>query len=203
MILQGKVGPPSGALAVDSNPALRIDRTGAVITSLIHGDMFEAANNETLFVVANQAAVATTAAMATTWTGLLVGNPTTSSKDLVMRGFGYANTVAVPTATVIGLMTGTGATATASLTPRNRKVGASGASAAVANAAQTLPGTPVLEQVFSSAGTVATTGQGSPMTWVKLDGSMILTPGAFVATYSFAANTAAWIFAFLWEEVVR
>lgn len=193
----------SDSLAAGQGYALRLDNTGGMVTGLAHGEMYESTYRESVFVVANQAAVATTAAMATTWTGLLVGNPTTSTKNLVMRGFGYANTVAVPTATVIGLMTGTGATCTASLTPRNRKVGASGSSIAVANAGQTLPGTPVLEQVFSAAGTVATTGQGSGVQWVLLDGSMILTPGAFVATYSFAANTAAWLFSFLWEEVAR
>jgi hypothetical protein len=203
MLIQGQVGPISvtSSIAAGVQAPIRQGNMGEQIVSELHGRYYEPVYRRSVFTIANQAAVAVTAAMATTWTGLLVGNPTTSTVNLAILGFGYTTTVAVPTATSIGLMTGVGATVTASLTPRNRYVG--GASAqALANAGQTLPGTPVLEQVFGNAGTLATTGYGvQPGTWIDLGGSLILPPGAFVASYSFAATTAAWIFSFLWEEV--
>jgi hypothetical protein len=33
------------------------------------------------------------------------------------------------------------------------------------------------------------------------DGDIIIQPGQFLATYSSAANTAAYLFSFTWEEV--
>lgn len=165
------------------------------------GKYSEAASKQRIFVVANQAAVAITAAMATTYTGLVVGNPTTSNVNLVVLKFGFASTVAVPTATVIGLMTGTGASVASALTPRNRYVGGV-SSVAWAEDSCTLPGTPVLEQVFASAWTAATTaGSVYSKADIDLDGSLVLPPGAFVAAYSTAANTAAWIFSLMWEEI--
>lgn len=156
-----------------------------------------------VFVAANQAAVALTAAMATTYTGLVLGNPTTSQFDIVLLRFGFSFTVAVPTATVIGLMTGTGASIVGAISGRNRLVGGPAPVGQVDDAC-TLPGTPVLEQIFSQARTEATTAGGlGPVTEVDLDGSLILPPGAFVAVYSFAANTASLIASFMWKETPR
>jgi len=181
-----------------------VDADGKIIAVPGGGKYAQDVSEGRVFVAANQAAVALTAAMATTYTGLVLGNPTTSSVDLVLLRFGYSFTVACPTAaTVIGLMTGTGASVVGSITPRNRYVG--GASAVgVVDDACTLPGTPVLEQIFGQVGTLATSGtQLGPVTNIDMDGSLILTPGAFVAAYSFAANTACAIFSFMWKEVPR
>jgi hypothetical protein len=91
--------------------------------------------------------------------------------------------------------------AAAAITPRNRFVGGP-ASVAIVDNACSLTGTPVLEQVFGQAGTLATTGtQLGPATEIDLDGSLIIPPGYYVAAYSFAANTAAFIFSFMWEEL--
>lgn len=182
----------------------RAAKDGALVVAQATGKYTEAARAGRLFVAANQAAIALTAAMSTTYKGLVLGNPTTSSVDVILHRFGYSLTVALPTAaTVIGLMTGSGASLTGSITPRNRLVGGPAASALVDDDC-TLPGTPVLEQVFGQAGTLAVTGtQLGPVTEIDIDGSVILPPGAFVAAYSFAANTACAIFSFLWEEVPR
>ena len=203
MLVQKQVGSiaTTASLASGTQVTGRAGNMGEDIFSELHGRFYEATYRRSMFVIANQAAVATSAALTTTWTGLLVGNPTTSTVNLVMLGFGYANTAVPSAATTLGIMTGTGASVTASLTPRNRYVGGAAANA-LSNAGQTLPGTPVLEQVFASVGTLAVTGYtilGS--NWIWLDGSLVLPPGTFVATYSTAANTAAWIFSFLWEEV--
>lgn len=199
MQAEGRVGLISAAEGT-VNP-LRLNEEGALVVAAGCGKYYEATKNGQVFAVANQAAVALTAALATTYTGLVVGNPTTSTKNLVLLGLGYASTVAIPTATALGIMTGSGASVTSSLTPRNRLVGGA-ASVAWAEDSCTLPGTPVLEQVFATAWTEATTaGTLSQPNWLDLDGSLILPPGAFAAVYSAAANTAAFLLSFLWQEV--
>lgn len=192
------------SLGAGQKGALRHNLDSALIVAQGSGKYTEGVREGRVFVAANQAAVALTAAMATTYTGLVLGNPTTSSIDVVLYQFGYTFTVAAPTAaTVIGLMTGTGASIAGSITPRNRYVGGAAAVAQVDDGC-TLPGTPVLEMVFGQVGTLATTGTAvGPCTLVEIDGSLILPPGAFVAAYSFAANTACAIFSFMWEEVPR
>ena len=183
------------------NP-LRSGTEGGLVLDL-HGKYYEAVKAGRVFVACNQAAVAVTAAMATTYTGLVVENPATSGKDLVMLRFGYTATIAAPVAaTVLGLMTGLDAgDAAAAITPRNRYVGGP-ASVAIVDNGCTLTGTPVLEQVFSQVGTGATTVPlvAQPCE-IDLDGSLIIPPGYYVAVYSFAANTAAFIFSLMWEEV--
>jgi len=207
MEFEGKVGIQT--LANGGKAPLRLNTEGAAVVSQAHGKYYEAVKAGRVYVAANQAGVALTAAMATTYTGLVLFNPTASTKDFVLLGCGYATTVAVPTATVIGLMTGTVVTnatmdAATSVTPRNRLVGSANTSSAIVDGGCTLNGTPVLEQVFGSAWTEATTaGTTGPNTWQDLDGSMIVQPGSYVAFYSFAANTAAFILSFLWEEVPR
>jgi len=191
-------------VAYGATHGLRSNIDGAVVAQQAGGKYTEAVREGRVFVACNQAAVAVTAAMATTFTGLVVFNPAMSNKNLVMLGFGYASTVAVPTATALGIMTGVNAgDAAAAITPRNRLVGGP-ASIAIVDNGCTLTGTPVLEQVFTTAWTEATTaGTIGPTHMIDLDGSLILPPNAYVASYSTAANTAAFIFWFMWEEVPR
>jgi hypothetical protein len=89
-----------------------------------------------------------------------------------------------------------------SYTLATEDVSTDGTATAVDDNACTLNGTPVLEQVFGSAWTEATTaGSTGPNTWANIDGSLIIKPNSYVAFYSFAANTAAFICSILWEEV--
>ena len=61
--------------------------------------------------------------------------------------------------------------------------------------------TPVLEEIYSTHGTVATTGQGGSVNIVEIDGGLIIPPGFYVASYTSAATTAAFIFSLKWTEV--
>ena len=181
-----------------------VDSDGKLITVSTGGRLENAASAGRLFAAANQAAVALTAAFATSYTGLVIENPSTSDKNIILHQVSYACTVAVPTATVLGLMTGLDAgDAATAITPRNRLKSSSAASSvAVVDNGCTLTGTPVLEQVFTTAWTEATTaGTLAQPNVVNLDGSLVLGPGYYAAIYSAAANTAAFIFGFLWEEV--
>lgn len=202
MVLSGRVGEisPSASQSANTVVDFPLDNTGTPLVSELHGKYYATTYRRHMFVIANQAVVTTSAALTTTYTGLVLGNPTTSTVNLVVQSFGCAQ-VAVGAAAAVGIMTGSGATVTASLTPRNRYV--SGASAqALANAGQTLPGTPVLEQVFGSVGSLATTGYALQNgIYVDLAGSLILPPGAFVAAYTTIATTSSLIFSFTWEEI--
>ncbi len=176
---------------------LRLSHSGALVVSQ-GGKYADAALAGRVFNVANQAAIATTAALATTWTGLCVGNPVGSGVNVRLIAFGFPLTLAGPAAGAIGIMTGT-QTTTASLTPRNALIGGP-ASKVYANAGQTI-GTPVLDRVVGSYGTAATTAFQVMPAYIDLDGAIVVTPGTFAATYTTTACTAAFIFSFTWEEV--
>lgn len=207
MKVEGKVGyidvddGTENPLVTENNGALVVTQSGGKYTSAVRAGR--------VYAAANQAAVALTAAMATTYTGLVLFNPATSTVDMALLQFGFQFTVAVPTATVIGLMTGTVVTAAtmdaaAAITPRNRLTGRANASQAIVDNGCTLNGTPVLEQVFAQGGTLATTGTAvGPMTFADIDGSLVIQPGSYVAVYSFAACTASAICSFVWEELPR
>ena len=196
--MYGKVGAQD--LDSGSSGPLRLDSDGALFTRNIAGKYTEPAMAGRLFSVANQAAIATTAALATTWTGLGVCNPTGSGKNLIIHEFAWALSVVSPADGVLGLMTSDDTGFADSLTAKAAMNGA-GSSVAYCDAGATIA-TPVLERVVSTYGTGAvTTWQGAGPQVCKLNGSIVLGPGRSVLTYTFTACTAAFIFSFLWEEV--
>lgn len=156
-----------------------------------------------LYTVANQAAKTTTAALATTFTGLSITNPATNTKSLVIIEFGWAQ-FAVGAAGAIGLMGGAVASthnAAAELTPKNMQLNSANTSVALVDTDCTIA-TPVLWRVCGSMGSVATTGYGAqPPNIYKVDGSIIIPPGYFIATYTTTVQTSALLFHFVWEEV--
>jgi hypothetical protein len=196
----GRVGLQSPAAGVSAPP--RLDRAGRLVVEIGGAKYAEDARRGRLFSVANTAAVALTAALATTYTGLVLGNKAASAKNLELLALAWANTAAVATATALGLMSGQMTEiATNPLTPKNRLIGGPAASGAWASSGGTI-GTPTLDFVFAPAGTLATTGYSlGPWNWIDLEGSTILTPGSFAAIYSAAANTATMLFTFLFREV--
>lgn len=179
--------------------APRMGRQGDTVVSQLQGRLFESASRGTLFGVCNQAAVTTTAALATTFTGLAIANPSTSGKLLVLRRFQCAQ-FAVGAAAAVGIMVGSGAAA-GSLTVRPAKVGTTLNSATTASAGATIA-TPVLERIYGSVGSLATTGYGlMPAINVELDGDLIIPPGYYAASYTSVVTTSALLFGFVWDEV--
>lgn len=161
---------------------------------------YDAAINGRLFSVANQAAVATTAALATTWTGLGVANPTGSGKNFVFYEFGWSMAVAGSDDGAVGLMTATPGDMAAALTAKPAMNG-KGSSVSYCDNGAT-PGTPILERICGDYGTGATnlfTGVGPHI--YQIEGSIILPPGRALLNYTTTATTAAFIFYFLWEEI--
>lgn len=175
-------------------------KQGDVIVSELHGRYYEQTYRGNMFSVQTQGTgVTTTAALATTFTGLAVGNPAGSGVNLVMNKFTCAQ-FAVGAAATIGVM-GAAGSITASLTPQSRVIGGGQVSKATATAGQTIS-TPVLISTFGSVGSLATTGYGLEAgILVDFEGSIIVPPGSFIASYTAIVTTSALQFSFAWEEV--
>lgn len=203
MLIQGQVGPLTTTASVSPGiqAPIRQDNMGAQVVSEYMGRYGEAAYRRQTFVVANQSGVTHSAALTTTFIGLCVGNPASSSVNLHLLGFGWSLLVASAATAGIGIMTGTG-TITGALTPRNRYVGGA-AGQGLATGGMTLPGTPVLEQVVGQVGTVAITSwPPASGTWTWLDGSLVLPPNTFAASYMTTASGASgFIGSFMWQEI--
>ena len=198
MQIEGKVGLISVSDGT-VNP-LATDTDGALFVRNLPGKYTAAAMAGRLFSVANQAAVATTTALATTWTGLGVCNPTGSGKNLILYEFGWAMTVVGSDDGAVGLMSASDTGMADSLTAKCAMNG-TGDSVAYCDAGATI-GTPILERICGTIGTGATTTQISvPQSIYEIDGSIILPPGRSILTYTTTATTAGAIFYFLWEEV--
>ncbi len=177
----------------------RAGKQGDLIESKLHGDLYEQAYRGNLFSVANQAAVTTTAGLATTFTGLAIANPAGSGVNLVIRLF-ECSQFAVGAAGAVGVMVGAGAAA-GSLTVRNAKVGGPASATTTASAGATIA-TPVLERICGSVGSVATTGYGlAPAICYDFEGGLIIPPGYYAASFTSAVTTSALLFGFVWEEV--
>lgn len=181
------------------NP-LRMDTDGALIVKNGGGKYAEAARAGRLFSVCNQTNVTTTAALATTWTGLGVGNPATSGKDYIFHEFGWAQEVVMNTEGTVGLMVATVGDMAQTITPRCAKYGASTTVALTDNGATI--GTPILIRVFGSTmeGAISTVPSLSGNIY-NIDGSIVIPPGYALLSYTFAIQTTSIQFHFVWEEV--
>jgi hypothetical protein len=184
------------------------DRDGIVRTPLcddegsiiVKGTLADAAIEGRLFSIANQAAVNTTAALNTTWTGLGVGNPATSGKNYVFHEFAWTIEDNDDDSGAIGLMIATVGDMAQALTPRCARYGYKTTVALVDDAAT--PGTPILVRVCGSwyQGANTVTNAVGPQTY-NINGSIIIPPGYALLSYTGVASTGKLIFHFLWEEV--
>jgi hypothetical protein len=193
--MYGKLGVQ--ALTGNQVGPLRLDSMGRLVVA---NDLSEAAIAGRLFSVANQAAVAVTAALTTTWTGLGVCNPTGSGKILIVREFGWSSNVVNPAEGVLGLMTATDTGFASDLAARCVRNGYKTSVAYCDN--QATISTPVLERILGSTmeGAITTIPQLAANI-VDLNGSIVLAPGRSVLTYHSVGGTASLMFHFLWEEV--
>ena len=79
------VGGNTPAATGTTPQVLRVDPTGALSYSKIHGDYYEAAVRKTVFSGSNISAVTTSAGFATTHTGYCLANPIGSTVNLVLN----------------------------------------------------------------------------------------------------------------------
>lgn len=174
-----------------------LDPDGAV---RVRGGLADAALAGRLFQVSNQAHITTTAALATTWTGLGVGNPATSGKNYIFWEFGWAQEVVMNTEGSYGLMYATVGDMAQAITPVCCKIGAA-TSAALCDNGATI-GTPILLRNFGSSmeGAISTVPSLGGNIY-DLKGSIVIPPGYALLTYTFAIQTNSVLFHFVWEEV--
>ena len=198
MQAEGRVGVITGAVG-SVNP-LRTATNGALIVQSGGGTMAEAAIAGRLFSVANQTNVTTTAALATTWTGLGVGNPATSGKLYVFHEFGWAQEIVFNTEGVVGLMVSVVGDMAQAIVPRCARYGYTTTSALTDNAATLVA--PILLRVCGSTmeGAITTAPSLNPNIY-RIDGSIVIPPGYALCTYTFAIQTTSIQFHFVWEEV--
>lgn len=198
MQISGLVGQPQKFADGTNNVPMRTGSLGSLIQDQLHGPYYETAYRGNMFRIASQAAVTTTAGLATTWTGLAISNPAGSGVNAVINFFTCAQ-FAVGAAAAIGIMTGSGAAA-GSLVPKNAIIG--GPTGKVTASAGATIATPVLDIVLGQAGSLATTGYGVvPAIAFDLGGSIIVPPGFYAASFTSIVTTSALLFGFQWEEV--
>lgn len=193
--MYGKTGEQS--LASGGSGPVRLATDGSL---MVIGGLQAAALAGRLFQVSNQAHITTTAALATTWTGLGVGNPATSGKLYVFHEFGWAQEVAMNTEGSYGLMYATVGDMAQAITPVCCRIGHA-TSAALCDNGATI-GTPVLIRNFGSSmeGAISTVPSLGGNIY-KLDGSIVIPPGYALLTYTFAIQTNSVLFHFVWEEI--
>jgi hypothetical protein len=201
MMVWAKVGRQ--ALGAGSSGPLRSDLDGALVVSQ-GGKYSEAALAGRLYGVANQAAVAVTAAYAATFTGLAVGNPATSGVNCKLINMSFSNTVVGVSVGTVGIMGGVSniVPITAVLTIQNQKLDGP-LSKCTATGGQTINAAPAptLLRVVGITGTGAVTTWRSGIVSCDLDGAIVIPPGCYWATYCFMLATASLQFSFAWEEV--
>lgn len=152
--------------------------------------------------------VTTSVAANTTYTGLCLTNPKTSTVNLVVSKVGFAFKVAFSAASTIGIMVGSNTTAvtqTTPITPISNRVGQGLTSNGLAASAVTFPSAPTLAYVLGAGLTAAiTTTPFGESNFVDLSESIILPPGSYAALYtSTASGTNSTACSITWEEVPR
>ena len=106
MLIQAQVGPAvsSTSLGAGTNPNLRLDNLGGLTGTQLLPRYYEMTYRRQTYTIANQSGVTTSAALTTTYVGLCIANPTTSTINTVITKVGYAFTVAPVAAMVVGIM---------------------------------------------------------------------------------------------------
>lgn len=200
----------------NTNPiTARAGKQGETIVSELHGRYYEQAYRGNMFRVANATAQTTSAgtvASGTAFTGTGLYNPLGSGVNLALLKHEFAFLVAFAASSGLGLQVGilttTGPTAITSIPATNALTSGSGTSLSYTGKAQafssiTIASTGTLTKIIGAGLTGAiTTVPVVPNTVVEMDGSLIIPPGGFVATYtSTASGTASALYGFVWEEV--
>lgn len=179
----------------------RVDRTNARVVVDAHGRYFEAASRGLMFSAANQAAQAVSAALATTYTGILLYNPVGSGRILVPTKVKFALSVAPAAIATLGILGGFSATGgvtaqTTKLGVQNCRIGDTSTGVGIALSAATIV-TPTwifqLEDGFTAA------ALPNPTIPYDFEGQFAILPGGFLGVGALTAVTGLGSIA--WEEV--
>lgn len=201
MLIQGQVGPTSTqSVQPGATPTVRLGQLGDVIVSELHGRYYETTFRKNMFTAVLTAGTTTSAGLSTTFTGLLLLNPNNSTANFVINKVGMSFGVAFAAAAAIGLQTGNQSTALLSgLTTTNTSITSNYVSRITSQgltySAATTTG-PALASVFGTGLTGAiTTVPAYNGILVDLEGSIVVPPGGWVATYTGTASGASGLLA--------
>src|SRR5436853_4378461 len=198
MSLQQRIGPL--APSADNTPApLRGTRDGATATQEAHAKYQEAVYRGNVFVASNNAGSAIPTALAAACTGLILTNPPTSGKNLVLLECAVASTAPAigQVSTIVLAYTGslgTNVVHTTPLTITNALLGSPIKSVALADSSATLPSVPYVVRAITSMTGSAQSAKD------LIDGALILAPGSAIATFSLTVATTA-VTHMIWEEI--
>lgn len=182
-------------------------KQGDTVVSELHARYYEQTYRGNMYggAIAGQV---TSVGLTAVYTGLLLSNPIGSPVNLVLNKCGYAFIVAFAAGSAVGLFTGfngsTNVTHTTPVQPRNQLfTGAAGGGRGLLDSSATMPTAPTLNTLFGAGltGAITTTPFGLAGL-VELEGSLILSPGAYAGFYtSTASGAAGGSLSFSWEEV--
>jgi hypothetical protein len=182
----------------------RADRSGAGLVSQLHARYAQTTLDGAMFSASIQSVATTTVGLATTYTGLVISNPITSTVNMVLTKASIMQSVIQSTqieayAIAVGFNASTNVTHTAALTPVSNKIGSGLTAVGKADTSATLPTAPTYHTFVQNTGTATANGTGAV---IDLEGSIILTPGAYACWVTPAqASVAGLWFSFNWEEV--
>lgn len=198
----GQVGPQ--VLQDGTISTKRLGKAAETVVQELHGRYYEQAYRGNVFSVASQAVATTTVGLATTYTGLVVSNPTNSTVNLALLKATMMQSVIQATqpeafAIAFGYNATTNVTHTTPATPQPTRIGSGATSAARADTAATLPTAPVYGAFVQNTATATANGPGGLL---DFEGSVLLIPGAYALWVTPAqASVAGMWFSFMWEEV--
>lgn len=200
MFIQAVTGPQVNATG--ANPTVRAGNSGELSVADVHARYQEAVYRGNVFIAATQAAVTFSVGLTTTTcVGLILSNPPSSGKNLVLLQAEFSNTgVVVGTVGISAFpYSATAIPHTTPLTPISALLGSGLTPVGKADSGSTsTPTTPVLAKVLFTCLTTNTGVSGVPVLY-DLGGSMIVAPGTAVAILASAAVTG--FASMTWEEI--
>lgn len=200
--LVGQTGPGITSGDGGSQP-IRTARDNAVIIGQNHGRYYESTRRGNRYYAGNQAAVTTTVALATTYTGLCISNPAGSVVNLSIDWVSFAVTVAPAAISAIGIITGFAAagivTHTTPITTGGGLFIGNAKGVALADGAATLVGTPQWTPPWLQGGFTAGALYAASVVYADVAGAIVIPPGGYIAI---GALTVAVGFGSIgWEEI--
>lgn len=200
--LVGQVGPITASADGASLP-LRTTRDAAVVVGQNHGRYYESTRRGNRYYAGNQAAVTTTIALATTYTGLCISNPAGSIVNLSIDWVSFALSVAPAGIAPIGLITGWSAAGIVThTTPITSGAGlfiGNAKGVALADGAATLVGTPQWTPPWLQGGFTAGALYAASVVYADISGAIVIPPGGYIAIGTL--TVAVGFGSIAWEEI--
>lgn len=199
-----------GLVGVQSNNATsnlvtqRFGRYADGVVSEYNARYYQATKDGLCYTAATQTLVTTTVGLATTYTGLVLSNPITSSVDLVIVSASMMQSVIQSVqveafALATGFNSATNVTHTTPVAPKSSLIGSGLTGSGLADVSATLPTAPFYDTFITNTGTATADSTGVQV--ADIAGSIVLKPGGYVLWVTPAqASVAGMWFGFKYFE---